>query len=168
MRALCSPICFSSIQLNRKHTNTHTHREKDCVSLIRTTYALTISPVAMSLEELIPSSHLKSHIYAIIIRTTLVVSTLLVGLAIPFFGTSQGTYVFHFQFFSFLPTMHTTVHREHLNHCVAFSVSLHCTEPNFCNSVVAHCYRSCDVTYWSFAHNACSKFLSGCSLVLLF
>ncbi|KAL5735014.1 hypothetical protein ACOSP7_032875 [Xanthoceras sorbifolium] len=51
-----------------------------------TTYALTISPVALSLEELIPSNRLKSHIYAICIRTALVISTLLVGLAIPFFG----------------------------------------------------------------------------------
>ncbi|PPR92486.1 hypothetical protein GOBAR_AA28186 [Gossypium barbadense] len=50
------------------------------------TYALTMSPVAMSLEELIPSTHLKSHIYAIIIRTSLVISTLIVGLTIPFFG----------------------------------------------------------------------------------
>ncbi|OMP07011.1 RNA polymerase II subunit A [Corchorus olitorius] len=32
--------------------------------------------VAMSLEELIPSSHLKSHIYAIVIRTSLVISNL--------------------------------------------------------------------------------------------
>ncbi|KDP30471.1 hypothetical protein JCGZ_16150 [Jatropha curcas] len=51
-----------------------------------TKYALTISPVAMSLEELIPPNHLKSHIYAICIRTALVISTLLVGLTIPFFG----------------------------------------------------------------------------------
>lgn len=51
-----------------------------------TKYALTMSPVAMSLEELIPSTHLKSHIYAIIIRTSLVISTLIVGLTIPFFG----------------------------------------------------------------------------------
>ncbi|XP_065870958.1 amino acid transporter AVT1C [Euphorbia lathyris] len=51
-----------------------------------TKYALTISPVAMSLEELIPSNHLKSHIYAICIRTGLVISTLIVGLSIPFFG----------------------------------------------------------------------------------
>ncbi|CAL2242361.1 unnamed protein product [Prunus armeniaca] len=49
-----------------------------------TKYALTISPVAMSLEELVPSN--KSHIYAILIRTALVVSTLVVGLCIPFFG----------------------------------------------------------------------------------
>ncbi|KAG8651134.1 amino acid transporter AVT1C isoform X2 [Manihot esculenta] len=51
-----------------------------------TKYALTISPVAMSLEELIPSTHVKSHIYAICIRTSLVISTLIVGLSIPFFG----------------------------------------------------------------------------------
>ncbi|XP_061985219.1 amino acid transporter AVT1C-like [Populus nigra] len=51
-----------------------------------TKYALTMSPVAMSLEELIPSNQMKSHMYAICIRTALVFSTLLVGLAIPFFG----------------------------------------------------------------------------------
>ncbi|XP_043707740.1 amino acid transporter AVT1C-like [Telopea speciosissima] len=51
-----------------------------------TKYALTMTPVAMSLEELIPSSHRKSHMYAILIRTALVISTLLVGLSIPFFG----------------------------------------------------------------------------------
>ncbi|GKV34158.1 hypothetical protein SLEP1_g42569 [Rubroshorea leprosula] len=50
------------------------------------TYALTMSPVAMSLEELIPSNHMKSHIYAILIRTGLVISTLFVALTIPFFG----------------------------------------------------------------------------------
>ncbi|PQQ01811.1 vacuolar amino acid transporter 1 [Prunus yedoensis var. nudiflora] len=38
----------------------------------------------MSLEELVPSN--KSHIYSILIRTALVVSTLVVGLCIPFFG----------------------------------------------------------------------------------
>lgn len=55
---------------------------------MRTTYALTIMPVAMSLEELIPSSQLKSHVYAIFIRTGLVLSTLVVALSIPFFGMS--------------------------------------------------------------------------------
>ncbi|KAI7735995.1 hypothetical protein M8C21_022407, partial [Ambrosia artemisiifolia] len=50
------------------------------------TYALTISPVAMSLEELIPSNHMKSHLYSILIRTGLVLSTLVVALCIPFFG----------------------------------------------------------------------------------
>ncbi|XP_059628336.1 amino acid transporter AVT1C-like [Cornus florida] len=51
-----------------------------------TKYALTLSPVAMSLEELMPSNNVKSHVYAIIIRTALVISTLIVGLTIPFFG----------------------------------------------------------------------------------
>ncbi|XP_044509447.1 amino acid transporter AVT1C-like [Mangifera indica] len=51
-----------------------------------TKYALTMSPVALSLEELIPSNHLKSHVYAICIRTALVLSTLLVALTVPFFG----------------------------------------------------------------------------------
>lgn len=51
-----------------------------------TKYALTMSPVAMSLEELIPSNHMKSHMYAICIRTALVISTLVVALSIPFFG----------------------------------------------------------------------------------
>ncbi|KAL3838302.1 hypothetical protein ACJIZ3_022893 [Penstemon smallii] len=55
-------------------------------SLTINTYALTLSPVAMSLEELIPSRHAKSHMYSILIRTALVISTLLVGLSIPFFG----------------------------------------------------------------------------------
>ncbi|KAG6602304.1 Amino acid transporter AVT1B, partial [Cucurbita argyrosperma subsp. sororia] len=40
----------------------------------------------MSLEEFIPPNHPKSHIYSILIRTALVISTLLVGLSIPFFG----------------------------------------------------------------------------------
>ncbi|KAB1208387.1 Vacuolar amino acid transporter 1 [Morella rubra] len=64
----------------------HSRDKERCVSLTRTTYALTMSPVAMCLEELIPSNHGKSYIYAILIRTALVVSTLLVGLSIPFFG----------------------------------------------------------------------------------
>ncbi|XP_059307547.1 amino acid transporter AVT1C-like [Lycium ferocissimum] len=51
-----------------------------------TKYALTMAPVAMSLEELIPSNNTKSHMYSIIIRTALVLSTLLVALTIPFFG----------------------------------------------------------------------------------
>ncbi|KAG4181072.1 hypothetical protein ERO13_A10G204200v2 [Gossypium hirsutum] len=51
-----------------------------------TKYALTLSPVAMSLEELLPPRHLKSHVYPMLIRTALVVSTLLVGLSVPFFG----------------------------------------------------------------------------------
>ncbi|XP_065031739.1 amino acid transporter AVT1C-like isoform X2 [Musa acuminata AAA Group] len=51
-----------------------------------TKYALTLTPLALSLEELIPSNQSKSHLYAIMIRTTLVLSTLLVALSVPFFG----------------------------------------------------------------------------------
>ncbi|CAK9317019.1 unnamed protein product [Citrullus colocynthis] len=40
----------------------------------------------MSLEELIPSNHPQFLIFSILIRTALVISTLLVGLGIPFFG----------------------------------------------------------------------------------
>ncbi|CAL9087227.1 unnamed protein product [Musa textilis] len=41
---------------------------------------------ALSLEELIPSNQSKTHLYAIMIRTALVLSTLLVALSVPFFG----------------------------------------------------------------------------------
>ncbi|KAL3717154.1 hypothetical protein ACJRO7_008695 [Eucalyptus globulus] len=51
-----------------------------------TKYALTIMPVALSLEELLPSSHRKSHGMALIIRSVLVMSILIVALAVPFFG----------------------------------------------------------------------------------
>lgn len=51
-----------------------------------TKYALTISPVAKSLEELIPSKHSTSHVYSILIRTALVISTLIMALVVPFFG----------------------------------------------------------------------------------
>ncbi|KAL4188755.1 hypothetical protein AMTRI_Chr08g161970 [Amborella trichopoda] len=51
-----------------------------------TKYALTITPVALSLEELLPASHLKYHFFSIVIRTGLVLSTLIVALAVPFFG----------------------------------------------------------------------------------
>ncbi|KAK7357021.1 hypothetical protein VNO80_16302 [Phaseolus coccineus] len=62
-------------------------RAKEVVfNLIGITFALTISPVAMSLEELIPSNHAKSYLYSIFIRTALVLSTLVIGLSIPFFG----------------------------------------------------------------------------------
>ncbi|XP_072988778.1 amino acid transporter AVT1C-like [Typha latifolia] len=51
-----------------------------------TKYALTLTPMALSFEELIPSNHQKSHMHAIIIRTILVISSLCVALAVPFFG----------------------------------------------------------------------------------
>nr|XP_043631511.1 amino acid transporter AVT1C-like [Erigeron canadensis] len=51
-----------------------------------TKYALTMSPVAMSLEELIPPGHKSCFNYSFLIRTGLVFSTLAVALSIPFFG----------------------------------------------------------------------------------
>ncbi|WJX17443.1 Amino acid transporter avt1c, variant 2 [Trifolium repens] len=57
-----------------------------CCSLIRSTYALSLTPVAMSVEELIPPTNSKFKLYSILIRTALVISTLLVGLSVPFFG----------------------------------------------------------------------------------
>ncbi|XP_027365704.1 amino acid transporter AVT1C-like [Abrus precatorius] len=51
-----------------------------------TKYALSLSPVAMCLEELIPANNPKFYLYSMLIRTALVVSTLLVGLSVPFFG----------------------------------------------------------------------------------
>ncbi|XP_019053281.1 PREDICTED: vacuolar amino acid transporter 1 [Nelumbo nucifera] len=49
-------------------------------------YALTMTPVALSLEELLPSAKLRTHCASIVIRTALVLSTLYVALAVPFFG----------------------------------------------------------------------------------
>ncbi|XP_008778079.3 amino acid transporter AVT1C-like [Phoenix dactylifera] len=48
-------------------------------------YALTMTPVALSLEELLPSTE-QSHLVAVLIRTVLVFSTLFVALLFPFFG----------------------------------------------------------------------------------
>ncbi|XP_002993770.2 amino acid transporter AVT1B [Selaginella moellendorffii] len=51
-----------------------------------TKYALTITPVALSLEELLPTQVSKNHFASVLIRTSLVTSTLFVALMIPFFG----------------------------------------------------------------------------------
>ncbi|KVI09698.1 Amino acid transporter, transmembrane [Cynara cardunculus var. scolymus] len=47
---------------------------------------LVASNIAVWTTELIPSDRMKSHIYSILIRTSLVLSTLVVALSIPFFG----------------------------------------------------------------------------------
>ncbi|CAN0926558.1 Amino acid transporter AVT1D [Linum grandiflorum] len=52
-----------------------------------TKYALTIMPVALSLEELIPFGRFRSYAASLGIRIVLVLSTLFVALAIPFFGS---------------------------------------------------------------------------------
>ncbi|XP_020101374.1 vacuolar amino acid transporter 1-like [Ananas comosus] len=50
-----------------------------------TKYALTMTPVALCLEELLPSTR-QSYLIAVSIRTALVISTVIVALAVPFFG----------------------------------------------------------------------------------
>ncbi|XP_039145241.1 amino acid transporter AVT1B-like [Dioscorea cayenensis subsp. rotundata] len=48
-------------------------------------YALTMTPVALSLEEILPSNH-QSRPVVLVIRTLLVLSTLIVALKVPYFG----------------------------------------------------------------------------------
>lgn len=50
-------------------------------------YALTMTPVALSLEEILPSNH-QSRPVVLVIRTLLVLSTLIVALKVPYFGES--------------------------------------------------------------------------------
>ncbi|CAN1339393.1 Amino acid transporter AVT1C [Linum perenne] len=57
-----------------------------------TKYALTMMPVALCLEELIPQNMNKSYMYGMGIRTLLVISTLVVGLSVPFFGKLVVTF----------------------------------------------------------------------------
>ncbi|KAI8556664.1 hypothetical protein RHMOL_Rhmol05G0271500 [Rhododendron molle] len=52
-----------------------------------TKYALTITPVAFSLEELLPSAMDRSYSISILIRTILVFSTLVVALTVPYFDS---------------------------------------------------------------------------------
>ncbi|XP_010543282.1 PREDICTED: vacuolar amino acid transporter 1-like isoform X1 [Tarenaya hassleriana] len=61
-----------------------------------TKYALTITPVVLSLEELMPSSKMKPYGSSILLRTILVISTLVVALAVPFFaivGALMGSFL---------------------------------------------------------------------------
>ncbi|KAF3449165.1 hypothetical protein FNV43_RR09893 [Rhamnella rubrinervis] len=52
-----------------------------------TKFALTITPVMLSLEELLPLELRESYSVSVIVRTILVFSTLIVSLAVPFFGS---------------------------------------------------------------------------------
>ncbi|KAL3536417.1 hypothetical protein ACH5RR_004878 [Cinchona calisaya] len=52
-----------------------------------TKYALTISPVAFGLEDLLPSARFRSYGVSILIRTMLVASTLAIALTVPYFGS---------------------------------------------------------------------------------
>ncbi|PKA63143.1 Lysine histidine transporter 1 [Apostasia shenzhenica] len=58
-----------------------------CTTVVNplTKYALTMTPVALSLEELLPSTK-QSLFFAVLIRTLLVISTLFVALLVPYFG----------------------------------------------------------------------------------
>ncbi|KAE8687013.1 lectin-like protein [Hibiscus syriacus] len=49
-------------------------------------YALTLTPIALSLEELISSTWFRSYGVSILIRTALVISTLIVAMKVPFFA----------------------------------------------------------------------------------
>ncbi|KAG8483975.1 hypothetical protein CXB51_023221 [Gossypium anomalum] len=49
-------------------------------------YALTLTPIALSLEELVPTTWLTSYGGSILIRAALVISTLVVALKVPFFA----------------------------------------------------------------------------------
>lgn len=51
-----------------------------------TKFGLSITPVALGIEELLPAAQLRSHTMSVLIRTCLVVSTLVVALAVPYFG----------------------------------------------------------------------------------
>ncbi|KAK7373758.1 hypothetical protein VNO80_07178 [Phaseolus coccineus] len=52
-----------------------------------TKYALTLLPIALSIEELATSPRLRCHAISVLIRTTLVILSLLVALYIPYFGS---------------------------------------------------------------------------------
>lgn len=126
--------------------------------------------MAMSLEELIPSGQVKSRrMYSIFIRTALVVSSLIVGLLIPFFGKFSC-----FRYISCWKTHHSWME-------LIQPLSFHATDHSMfllvnmiwwffriasllrmlavsslitINSLI---YRSCDVTYWIFSHHASRK-----------
>nr|XP_023913895.1 amino acid transporter AVT1D-like [Quercus suber] len=51
-----------------------------------TKYALTLTPITMSIEELLPQAQLRSYSVVLLIRTILVFSTLAVALTVPFFA----------------------------------------------------------------------------------
>ncbi|XP_024028582.1 amino acid transporter AVT1E [Morus notabilis] len=57
------------------------------VAIPLTKYALTITPVALSLEELLPSDLRGSYTVPVFIRSSLVLSTLVVALTVPFFAS---------------------------------------------------------------------------------
>ncbi|XP_074351293.1 amino acid transporter AVT1G-like [Apium graveolens] len=55
-----------------------------------TKYALTLTPVAYGIEELLPSTQQESYSVSILIRTILVISTLVITLAVPYFDSMMA------------------------------------------------------------------------------
>ncbi|KAH6762081.1 hypothetical protein C2S52_019514 [Perilla frutescens var. hirtella] len=55
-----------------------------------TKFGLAMTPVALAVEELLPTDQLTSHSTSILIRTSLVVSTLIVALTVPYFGSMMA------------------------------------------------------------------------------
>lgn len=56
-------------------------------------YALTLLPIALSIEELATSPRLRCHAMSVLVRTILVILSLLVALYIPYFGKY---YTYHY------------------------------------------------------------------------
>ncbi|KAG2335038.1 hypothetical protein Bca52824_006218 [Brassica carinata] len=90
-----------------------------------TKYPLTLTPVLLSLEELLPSSprKMRSKGVSILIRTILVLSTLVVALTVPFFGTlSLSLSLLHnltlFPCLCYLKIMKGRVTNFHMGICV--------------------------------------------------
>lgn len=52
-----------------------------------TKYAITITPIAFSIEEFLPSPQFRTYGVSILIRTLLVFSTLVIALSVPYFGS---------------------------------------------------------------------------------
>lgn len=56
-----------------------------------TKFALSITPVALAVEELLPSTH-RSPTMSILIRTALLFSSLVVALTVPYFGKPSSKF----------------------------------------------------------------------------
>jgi len=105
----------------------------------------------MSLEELIPSNHAKSYLYSIFIRTGLVLSTLFIGLSVPFFGESShflfscAWLLINFTSYYFFTKSENYLYidqpREQLNALLShFRKSLHC-------DIVALCILTANIIF---------------------
>lgn len=89
-------------------------------------YALTLLPIALSIEELATSPRLRCHAMSVIVRTSLVVLSLLVALCIPYFGKylhitpayvncNDFSVFCFFYFFSWLLEEHLCFHKKREN-----------------------------------------------------